>query len=86
VKNYTVVWWQEADEELISLWLGASDRAAITEASSEIDHRLSTLGANASNEAHEGLYALTIEPLRVHFSVEQEDRIVRIWTVRLIRS
>jgi hypothetical protein len=84
VKQYTVIWWEAADEELARLWLASPNRLRITEASREIDRLLSMQGAVGAEEVHEGLYALEIEPLRVQFSFEHDDRIIRVWTVRLV--
>ena len=81
--RYTVTWWQSADDELLRLWLDSSQRSRIVDASRNID-RLLAFNANSIGEAvHEGLRALKVEPLRVQFSVEEDDRIVRVWTVQL---
>ena len=84
MKEYTVIWWQAADDELARLWLDSSDRAQITEAARGIDLWLSRQGASAGKEIHEGLCALEVDPLRVQYSVEQDDRTIRVWTVRLV--
>ena len=81
--RYTVVWWQSADDELLRLWLDSPERSRIVDASGEIDKLLSAKADSIGEEIHEGLRVLEIEPLRVQFSVEVGDRIVRVWTVRL---
>jgi hypothetical protein len=85
VAQYTVIWWQAADAELLRLWLDSSDRGRITEAAREVDKLLSARGASSGESVHEGLYALEVAPLHVQFSVEEDDRLVRVWTVRLVR-
>ncbi len=84
MKRYTVIWWQAADDELLRLWLASSERSRITDASREIDKLLSSQGNSIGEEVHEGLRVLEVEPLRIQFSVEEEDRVVRVWTVRLM--
>ena len=40
--QYTVTWWEAADDELLRLWLDSSERSRVTDASREIDRLLST--------------------------------------------
>lgn len=84
--RFTVVWWQAADDELTRLWLNSADRAAITNATHELDQLLSTSAPNAGAEVHEGLRAIEVGPRHLQFSVEEADRIVRVWTVRLVSA
>lgn len=84
MNRYTVVWWEEADAELLRLWLDSPHRPEITAASREIDRMLATNAEAAGEEVSEGLYALEVAPLRVQFDVVQEDCVVRVWTVRLV--
>jgi hypothetical protein len=85
VGQYTVIWWQAADDELLRLWLESpAERSRITNAALEIDKLLSARPENVGELVHEGLGALEVAPLRVQFSIESDDRIVRVWTVRLI--
>jgi hypothetical protein len=58
----------------------------LTDASREIDKLLAARADTIGELVHEGLYALEVDPLRVQFSIETEDRIVRVWTVRLINQ
>jgi hypothetical protein len=83
VRRYTVTWWQSADDELLRLWLDSSERSLITDASREIDKVLSMSADSVGEEVSEGLRALEVSPLRIQFSLEEKDRIVRVWTVRL---
>ena len=81
--QYTVTWWEAADDELLRLWLDSSERSRVTVASREIDRLLSARAETIGEEVHEGLRALEVDLLRVQFSVEVPNRIVRVWTVRL---
>ena len=42
MKNYSVVYLAEAEEELISLWQAATDRARVAEAANSADEVLAT--------------------------------------------
>jgi hypothetical protein len=86
VNRYTLIWWESADEELTRLWLASQERSRITEAAREIDRLLANQAGFIGDEVHEGLRALEVEPLRVQFSVDDDDRLVRVWTVRLTDS
>lgn len=84
MKPHAVDWWKAADEELLRLWLDTpSLRLEISSASHEINRLLAAQAESIGEEVHEGLRKLEIAPLRVQFSVESEDRKVRVWTVRL---
>jgi hypothetical protein len=76
--RYTVVWHQEALEELTELWMGASDRTAVTLAASAIDRHLAIDATEKGIAAPDDLRQLTIPPLRVLFVVSELDRIARV--------
>lgn len=85
MQQFTVIWWQAADDELLRVWLEfPAERSRITDAAHEIDELLSARAASVGEQIHEGLYALEVDPIRVQFSIESDDRIVRVWTVRFI--
>jgi hypothetical protein len=87
VNRYTVDWWDAADSELLRLWLETPTlRSDITSATHEISKHLSEPGETLGEFVHEGLRSLEVAPLRVLFSIEEKDRLVRVWTVRLIRN
>jgi hypothetical protein len=82
--RYTVVWWSQARKSLAQLWLDSKDRAAISIAADEIDRSLSVDASHVGVEGHEGFRVLVVEPLLVQFSVEDDDRKVRVWSVRFV--
>jgi hypothetical protein len=85
VKQYTVDWWEAADDELLRPWLDTPPlRSQITAASPEINKLLAAEADAIGEEVHEGLRKLAVAPLRVQFSVEEEDRREQVWSVRLI--
>ena len=80
--RYTVVWHQEALDELARLWIDAPDRAAITLAASAIDRHLAADASEKGTAVPNHLRQLTIPPLRVLFAVSESDRRVRILDAR----
>lgn len=84
MKVFTVVWWPPAQSDLTELWITAVDRQAIADAANRIEVLLSKLPSAAGFEIAEGLRGLVEEPLYVQFSVDENDRIVTVGSVRLI--
>jgi hypothetical protein len=82
--HYTVVWVQSARDELTELWMEAADRSAVTSAANEIDAELSINASDQGVELSEGLRALFCAPLRVIFTVREEDRMAEVLRVRLL--
>jgi mRNA-degrading endonuclease RelE of RelBE toxin-antitoxin system len=82
--RYTVVWLKSADDELVELWLSASDRSAITAATLEVDRQLAVDASSKGEPLSEGLRAFSIPPLRVIFAVNEDDRLVEVAIVRAI--
>lgn len=80
--RYTVVWPKGAEDELAELWIGASDRDAITAAANSIDLELSEDSTAKGTEVSEGLRALFAPPLRVLFAVREDDRVVEVLRVK----
>jgi hypothetical protein len=80
--RYTVVWVESALEELTELWLAASDRAAVTAATTAIDRELAEDAPQKGVELSEGLRALFSPPLRVIFEVRGPDRVAEVLRVK----
>ncbi len=80
--RYTVVWPVGARDELVDLWIAASDRDAITAAANSIDLELSEDATEKGIELSEGLRALFAPPLRVLFAAREGDRVVEVLRVR----
>ncbi len=83
--RYTVVWHASAQDELAALWTAAPDRNAITKAAHLVDVELSQDAATKGVEIAEGLRALVSPPLRILFSVDEEDRLVEVVRVKSLR-
>jgi hypothetical protein len=84
VSRYTVVWLQDAIDELGEIWLAASDRNVIAAASAAIDRNLATDAAMKGTSLSEGLRVYDAPPLRAVFSVSDGDRKVEVARVRLL--
>jgi hypothetical protein len=81
--RYTVVALEEADNELLTLWLNSpSERRAITRASYELEtdlrHDAGQKGAPRPTPAQPTRRYLERGPLGVYFEVSEPDRLVRI--------
>ncbi len=79
--RYTVIWQDEAIEDVAALWLDASDPAVITTGCNTIQKLLSLSPEIRGTEMREGLRSLTVWPLRAIFAVREEDRIIEVWRV-----
>ena len=55
--RYTVVWVRSAEDELVELWIGASDRSGVAAATREIDRQLTTDPGSKGESLKEGLRA-----------------------------
>jgi hypothetical protein len=81
--RYTVVWHDDALNQLADIWMNASNRQSVTSAASTIDRQLAD-DASTKGTAVEGDLRLThVPPLRVLFAVIEADRLVRIVDISL---
>jgi plasmid stabilization system protein ParE len=84
--RYTVVWLQDALDDLTWLWLAADDRAAVTAATARVDSILSSSATSVGEPVTEGLLRLVAPPLTIFFCVRHDDRIVEVVRVRRTRA
>jgi hypothetical protein len=82
--RYTVTWHRDAEQDLASLWISATDRKDIAEAVQAIDLALSCASGSIGDEVAEGLYSLNAPPLRVLFIIRETDCVVEVEVVRRI--
>lgn len=80
--RYTVTATPKAEDDLARLWLRASDRAAISNAANVIDRILRHDAPKQGSEGALGVRQLIVSPLIAEFTVEENDRIVTIWSIR----
>ena len=84
--RYTVVWHEEAVNELARMWLASSDRTAVRLAANAIDQHLAVNAAVRGTAIPDNLRQLIVPPLRVLFAVSDADRIVQILDLARSRS
>ncbi len=84
MRGFTVIWWPPAQDDLALIWLDAKLRGAVAHAANKIDQELSEALDQKARAKHEGLRELTVQPLVVQFSIDDEDRQVTIWSVRRV--
>lgn len=81
--RFTVVWHQEARDELARRWLDASDRQAVRSAADWIDRELAVDAPMKGTPIPDNLRQLLVFPLRALFAVSESDRIVRVLEIGL---
>jgi len=82
--RYTVTYTGDARDQLAIAWLDSSARSDITSVSNAIDQVLAIDAPTKGEQVSEGLRRLIIPPLLVQFTVDEHDRIVTVWSVRVI--
>jgi hypothetical protein len=80
--RFTVTWVQSAQDSLARLYLDAPKPQAVTDAANAIDLLLATNPTDKGTHIQEGLYSLEAPPLRVLYSVSEQDRLVEVASVR----
>lgn len=76
--KFSVVWQQEAEQQLARLWESSRDRAALTAAADHIERVLRAYPDRAGEERVHGDRVLFESPLGVVFRTRIEDRIVQV--------
>ena len=82
--RYTVTYTSAALNSLARQWIAAPDRRSVARAGDELDRILGEDTSFKGCNAGRGLRQLIIPPLIAEFSVNDDDRIVTIWSVRHI--
>ena len=84
---YRVRWTRRAINQLASIWMGATDRNAITQASHRIDVALASDPIAASESRPNGERVMYESPLGARFRVHSKTRTVRVhlcWQIRQV--
>jgi len=82
--KFTVVWQQEAEDELARLWLAASERQLLSDAANRIDRELQHEPARLGKKRPDGSYELELFPLKIRFDVLPDDCRVVVLVVWLV--
>ena len=80
--RFTLIWSNEAQDQLAQIWLDAPDRKSINDAANRIDALLQYDPHTKGEPVTEGLRSLDAPPLRVLYSVAESDRLVQVVLVR----
>ena len=83
--RYTVVLSSLAEAGLAAAYVAAVDRNGLTELWNRIETRLRR-DPVAAGTSQEGLLSLREPPLSVMYEVRPDDRVVRVRSVRLLRT
>jgi hypothetical protein len=75
--KYTVVWKQQAVEQLAAIWIASTDRNSISAATLEIDRALKSDPEQQGESRHGSRRVMFVPPLVVAFRIDADDRILR---------
>ena len=84
--RYTVLWAEEAEEQLAQLWLDAALRDSVTKAAHVVEASLAINPSEAGESRASDRRIFITPPLVVDFEVHSADRTVRVLQVRLMRN
>jgi plasmid stabilization system protein ParE len=80
--SFNVRWKRTAKDQLASIWITATDRAAVTTAAQQIDALLETNPASRGESRSGSLRVLDELPLAVVFKVLEQEAKVIVLSVR----
>ena len=79
--KFSVLWKEDAEQELAAIWTESEDRAAVTWAADRFDALLKS-GSHAQGESRfDTVRIMLVPPLGIDFEVIEEDRIVYVLSV-----
>jgi len=84
MNRYTVVWRDEALNELAEIWVQATERIQITNAVDLLDADLSFDPASKGEEMLKGLLIYVAPPIQVLYEVQPQSRSVRVLAITLL--
>ena len=82
--RYTVVWEKPAEAQFLRIWMSATDRQEVSDASVRIEHDLAT-DPDTKGTPHGIFHTYRDDPLAVLFHIDPGDCMVRIFQVRRTR-
>ena len=80
MNKYTVIWADEATEQLTELWLQAADRQVLTRACDSLEKAL-TYDPSNKGEDYFGDRLIAVPPLWAIYEVEPDDLLARVLRV-----
>ena len=85
MSEWTVVWEESAEVKLGNIWFGAGKSPKVTEASHQIDKALKADPHQNGKPLAEGLFVIERPPLRAVFTASDDDRMVRVLSLSIMR-
>jgi hypothetical protein len=82
----TVVWTQDAMNQLANAWLNAADRASVTNAADRIDAHLKQDSDSSGVPYDDHTLLLIVRPLVVRYEFQAMDNLVIVVGLRVLRS
>jgi hypothetical protein len=79
--KFTIVWQEEAEQELCTLWMEAADRQSLADAADRIDRELQRNPASFGELQPDGSYELKVYPIKIRYDVLPDDCRVTVLTV-----
>ena len=83
--SYRVITTKRAKDQLIEIWLSASDRSAVTQAQHRIETTLSHSPRHPGRELSEGLWRIAVQPLVAYYSIDDARAVVKIADIKFLR-
>ena len=83
--KWTVVWEESAEVKLGNIWFGTGRSPKVTDASYHIDKDLRNDPHRHGKPLAEGLFVIERPPLRAVFTLSEDDRLVRVLSVSIVR-
>ncbi len=84
MNRFTVVWLEDAQNELAEVWLDSGRSEAVTTAAATIERHLRESPPAHGQHLAEGLWKIYRHPLKIYYSVSEADRLVEVSRVLLI--
>lgn len=82
MSRFGLYWQPSAIDDLADVWIDASDRVAVNLAVDFIEAQLAEYPAGWGTELSEGLYEISIRPLRILFTLDADQRMVKVLRAR----
>jgi hypothetical protein len=83
--KWTVVWEESAEIKLGNIWFGTGRSPTVVEASYQIDNALRDDPYRHGKPLAEGLFVIERPPLRAVFTISDDDRLVRVLSLSIVR-
>jgi mRNA-degrading endonuclease RelE of RelBE toxin-antitoxin system len=81
MNSFAVEWAASAEDELALLWMQAADRQAVNAAQVRADQLLAADPVGNGHPLSEGLYRLTVPPLKLIYTIDEQNRRVEVAAV-----